>query len=354
MRVSEFDFELPDRCIALAPARPRDSARLLHVAAKGLADRGVSDLPLLLRRGDHLVLNDTKVIPARLRGVRPARGTGGGGDVGIDFTLHKRLPELNGVRWRAFARPARRLRPGDRLVFGTGFSALVETRNDSEAVLRFNLAGADFDDALKRHGAAPLPPYIARRREADESDSRDYQTVYAREAGSVAAPTAGLHFTDELFAALETAGVGRTTLTLHVGAGTFLPVAAEDTAQHVMHAEWGEIDAAEAEAINAAKREGGRVVAVGTTALRLLETAADESGTIQPFSGETDIFITPGYRFRAADLLMTNFHLPRSTLFMLVCAFAGGERMKRAYEHAIAADYRFYSYGDACLLERAE
>jgi len=369
MLVSDFDFDLPEERIALAPARPRDAARLLHVRADKAFDRAVRDLPSLLRAGDMLVLNDTKVIPAQLRGVRPARADGGGGNpVEIDVTLHKRLaPEAAaGARWRAFVRPAKRLKEGDAVDFGAGLFATVESRAEAEATLRFNVSGAEFDAALARAGAPPLPPYIARKRAPRDEDARDYQTVYADEPGSVAAPTAGLHFTDSLFAALDAKGVARETITLHVGAGTFLPVAVEDTRQHVMHAEWGEITEAQAARINAAREAGGRIVAVGTTALRLLESAAregaqtmigstsrsDDNGRIRPFARETDIFITPGYRFRAVDLLMTNFHLPRSTLFMLVCAFAGTETMKSAYKRAIDAGYRFYSFGDACLLEK--
>ncbi|MBB5519450.1 tRNA preQ1(34) S-adenosylmethionine ribosyltransferase-isomerase QueA [Amphiplicatus metriothermophilus] len=354
MRVSDFDFDLPEERIALEPARPRDSARLLHVRADGLADRVVRDLPALLRPGDLLVLNDTKVIPAQLRGRRPARTAGGGEPVEIDVTLHRRLApeEPAGARWRAFVRPAKRLREGDALDFGAGLTAVIEARSEAEAVLRFNRAGADFDAGLARAGAPPLPPYIARRRPARPEDAADYQTVYAAEPGSVAAPTAGLHFTEALLDALDKRGVRRLTITLHVGAGTFLPVTAEDTRDHVMHAEWGEITPAQAEAINAARAKGGRILAVGTTALRLLESTADREGRVRPCAEETSIFITPGYRFRAVDLLMTNFHLPRSTLFMLVCAFSGTARMKAAYAHAIKAGYRFYSYGDACLLER--
>lgn len=354
MRVSDFDFDLPEERIALEPARPRDSARLLHVRPNGLGDWVVRDLPGLLRAGDLLVLNDTKVIPAQLRGRRPARAPGGGKPVEIDVTLHKRLApeEAAGARWRAFVRPAKRLREGDALDFAGGLYATVERREEAEAVLRFNCAGADFDGALARAGAPPLPPYIARRRQPRPEDAADYQTVYASEPGSVAAPTAGLHFTEALLAALEARGVSRLTITLHVGAGTFLPVTAEDTRDHIMHAEWGEITPGQAEAINAARAKGGRIVAVGTTALRLLESAADKNGCVRPFAEETALFITPGYRFRAVDLLMTNFHLPRSTLFMLVCAFSGTERMKAAYAHALEAGYRFYSYGDACLLER--
>lgn len=355
MKVAEFDFDLPEDRIALEPARPRDSARLLHVAASGLADRIVRDLPQLLLPGDLLVLNDTKVIPAQLEGVRPARPAGGGDAVTVDVTLLKRLPPEApaGARWSAFVRPAKRLRPGDVLDFGGGFTAEVETRDAAEAILRFNVAGASFDAMLARHGKPPLPPYIARRRGYAASDVADYQTVYAEHAGSVAAPTAGLHFTDTLFSALDAHGIGWMAVTLHVGAGTFLPVVADNTADHKMHAEWGEITTVQADAINAARARGGRIVAVGTTSLRLLESAAREDGVVEPFCNETSIFITPGYRFRTVDFLMTNFHLPRSTLFMLVSAFSGLERMRAAYAHAIAAGYRFYSYGDACLLERA-
>lgn len=354
MRVSDFDFDLPESRIALEPARPRDSARLLHVSPAGVVDRVVRDLPGLLMPGDVLVLNDTKVIPAQLLGVRLARAEGGGGKVEIDVTLHRRLEDAAAAaRWKAFIRPAKRLRAGDRIDFGLDFFAEVEARDGAEATLRFNLGGADFDAALARAGVPPLPPYIARKRALTVDDTRDYQTAFAEEPGSVAAPTAGLHFTDELFAALDARGVSRVTITLHVGAGTFLPVTAEDTRDHKMHAEWGEITEGQAAAINAAREKCGRVVAVGTTALRLLESAADDSGKVRAFADETAIFITPGFRFRAVDLLMTNFHLPRSTLFILVSAFAGTERIKAAYKHAVEAGYRFYSYGDASLLEPA-
>lgn len=351
MRVDEFDFDLSEERVALHPASPRDSARLLRVQGERLEDLVVSDLPSILRPGDLLVLNDTRVIPAQLSGERAARE--GGDSVAVDVTLLKRLGDTGGARWRAFARPAKRLRAGDVINFGDGFSAEVEASEDAEAALYFNVAGAAFDLMLARHGKPPLPPYIARKRNLTGEDAENYQTVYAREAGSVAAPTAGLHFTPHLFARLSAAGVETETITLHVGAGTFLPVTAADTRDHVMHAEWGEVTAAQAERINDARAKGGRIVAVGTTSLRLLESAADEAGRILPFERETSIFITPGYSFRAVDLLMTNFHLPRSTLFMLVCALAGTETMKRAYAHAIAEGYRFYSYGDACLLERA-
>lgn len=339
MRVDLFDFDLPPDRIALRPAAPRDSARLLEVTPGGLADRLVSDLPRLLRPGDVLVFNDTRVIPAQLEGTR--------GAARIGATLHKR----EGVReWRAFIRNAKRLRDGDRLDFGAGVTALAADRGeDGSFLLRF---GGDepVELLLERAGRMPLPPYIAGRREADARDRDDYQTMFAREEGAVAAPTAALHFTPGLMTALEAAGVRHETLTLHVGAGTFLPVKAGDTADHVMHAEWGRIDAATAEGLNRVRAEGGRIVPVGTTALRLLESAAGEDGRVRPFEGDTAIFITPGYRFRATDGLMTNFHLPRSTLFMLVSALMGLETMKSAYAHAIEAGYRFYSYGDASLL----
>jgi S-adenosylmethionine:tRNA ribosyltransferase-isomerase len=352
MRVADFDFDLPENRIALRPANPRDSARLLHVDGRALGDFIVRELPLLLKRGDMLVLNDTRVIPAQLRGSRPSRDRDGE-RVEVDVTLIKRLDpeERAGARWRAFLRPAKRVKAGDKVDFGKGLAAEVERRGEADAILRFDKAGAEFDAALARTGAPPLPPYIARKRKVTPDDAVAYQTIYAAEAGSVAAPTAGLHFTHGLFERLDAAGVRRETITLHVGAGTFLPVTAEDTRDHVMHAEWGEITKEQAARINAAREAGGRIVAVGTTSLRLLESATDANGVVHPFVDETDIFITPGYRFRAVDALLTNFHLPRSTLFMLVCAFAGTDVMRRAYAHAIERDYRFYSYGDACLLE---
>jgi S-adenosylmethionine:tRNA ribosyltransferase-isomerase len=351
MRVDEFDFVLPENRIALFPANPRDAARLLHVNGGTFGDRVVRDLPSLLRAGDLLVLNDTRVIPAQLRGERAARA--GGADVCIDATLVKRLSGDGAARWQAFVRPAKRLKAGDLISFGEDFSAIVESREDGEATFRFNAGIDEFDRLLAKHGAPPLPPYIARKRAVSVDDESDYQTIYAAEAGSVAAPTAGLHFTPALLARLKDAGVNTELVTLHVGAGTFLPVTAQDTREHLMHAEWGEITESQAARIDAARASGGRVVAVGTTSLRLLESASDETGIVRPFQGETDIFITPGHRFRSVDALMTNFHLPRSTLFMLVCAFAGTKTMKRAYKHAIEKDYRFFSYGDACLLERA-
>lgn len=342
MKVDLFDFELPRACIAQRPVEPRDAARLLEVGAGGLADAHVRDLDRFLRPGDVLVVNDTRVIPSRLLGRR--------GEAKVEVTLHKR----EGLdRWAAFARPARKLKLGDVFHVADDLQAeCVEKREAGEVVLRFAVSGGDLMAALERHGMLPLPPYIERSRGSDEQDAEDYQTVFAREKGAVAAPTAGLHFTPELLSRLAERGIRRETVTLHVGAGTFLPVKADDTSDHRMHAEWGRIDAATAERLERARAEGGRVVAVGTTSLRLLESAADEAGHIRPFEGETDIFITPGYRFKAVDLLLTNFHLPRSTLFMLVCAFSGIERMKAAYAHAIAAGYRFYSYGDCCLLHR--
>ncbi len=336
MRVDAFDFDLPREAIATRPARPRDSARLLDLT-DGLFHRTVSALPDLLRPGDLMVFNDTRVIPARLVGRR--------GEARVELTLHRRRSD---ERWQAFAKPARRLRPGDTIRFAGDFSAEVEARDGPEVSLAFDRGGTALARALQSHGAMPLPPYI--RRAADERDRDDYQTVFATRDGAVAAPTAGLHFTDRLLRAIEARGVGRRFVTLHVGAGTFLPVAVDDTADHAMHAETGEIASAAAAAVNRCRQEGGRVVAVGTTVVRLLESAARPDGTVGTFTGEVDLFIEPGYRFRAVDLLLTNFHLPRSTLFMLVCAFAGTERMKAAYAEAVAAGYRFYSYGDACLL----
>ncbi len=341
MRVDLFDFELPQDRIALRPARPRDSARLLLVEGERIADHQVLDLPRLLRPGDVLVFNDTRVIPAQLEGRR--------GEASIGATLHKR----EGLRrWWAFVRNARRVRPGDQLEFGGGVEAhAVEKGADGSVLLEF--AGEEpVELLLERAGTMPLPPYIASRRAADAEDAADYQTMFAREEGAVAAPTAALHFTERLIGALDAAGIGRETLTLHVGAGTFLPVKAEDTAEHRMHAEWGRIDAATAGRLNRAKAAGGRLIAVGTTVLRLIESAAGDDGQIQPFEGDTAIFITPGYRFKAVDVLMTNFHLPRSTLFMLVSAFSGLDCMRAAYARAIETGYRFYSYGDASLLFR--
>ena len=358
MLTSLFDFDLPSECIALRPVSPRDSARLMVVRpghAPQSEDRIVRDLPDLLRAGDALVVNDTKVIPARLFGRRIGRGE----EPKIEATLHKRI---DGSRWRAFVKPGKRLQVGDIVRFGDEgkvcflgqLDASVEDKGEGgEVTLSFAFHGGVLDQAIAERGAMPLPPYIAAKRPADERDVTDYQTMFADEEGSVAAPTAALHFTPSLIERLSERGVTMHRLTLHVGAGTFLPVKGEDTAEHKMHSEWGEIDVATANSLNDVRARGGRIVPVGTTALRLLESAADESGVIRPFRGDTDIFITPGYRFRAADLMMTNFHLPRSTLFMLVSAFAGLDTMKRAYAHAIATGYRFYSYGDACLLHPA-
>ncbi len=357
MRVDLFDFELPEDRIALRPASPRDAARMLVVPAGGaFEDRIVRDLPGLLNPGDALVFNDTKVIPAQLQGLR-RRGTA---VAQIDATLHMRT---GADRWKAFLRPAKRVAVGERIRFGhSNNSCLVgaldatvaEKGDGGEALLVFDLAGPALDEALHAVGHIPLPPYIASKRPDDARDLTDYQTVYAREEGAVAAPTAGLHFTPDLFGALDRRGVERHFVTLHVGAGTFLPVKADDTQDHRMHAEVGHVEAATADALNAVKARGGRIVCVGTTSLRLIESAAGEDGSIAPWSGATDIFITPGYRFRAVDMLMTNFHLPRSTLFMLVSAFSGLERMKAAYAHAIDSEYRFYSYGDASLLARSD
>jgi S-adenosylmethionine:tRNA ribosyltransferase-isomerase len=353
-----FDFDLPQDRIALRPASPRDAARLLVVqpgAAAEHQDRIVRDLPDLLRPGDQLVVNDTKVIPAALHGRRIGRAT----EPKIAATLIKRL---DGSRWRALVKPAKKLDVGDTVRFGDEgkvcclgqLDATVEHKGErGEVTLSFAFHGPVLDQAIEERGDMPLPPYIAARRAPDDQDRADYQTRFARQEGAVAAPTAGLHFTDALAARLAARGIGLHTVTLHVGAGTFLPVSAEDTGGHKMHAEWGTIDAATADRLNAARQQGGRIVAVGTTSLRLLESAAGEDGIVRPFSAETSIFITPGYRFRAVDVLMTNFHLPRSTLFMLVSAFSGLDTMKRAYAHAIATGYRFYSYGDACLLFRA-
>lgn len=363
MRTDLFDFELPDSAIALHPAEPRDAARMLvvHPVAGScarddadLADKTVRDLPSLLAPGDALVFNDTKVIPAALSGVRMRGET----RAKVDFNLTKRVSENS---WRAFARPAKRLEPGDRVHFGHdqdscmlgALDATVAAKGEAgEVTLAFDLTGDALDDAIAAVGLMPLPPYIALKREPDARDRDSYQTIYASKEGAVAAPTAGLHFTPEVLAALEARGISRHFVTLHVGAGTFLPVKAEDTDAHVMHSEWGEVPAETAAALNAVKARGGRIVAVGTTSLRLLESAAKDDGAIAPWSGETAIFITPGYRFKAIDILMTNFHLPRSTLFMLVSAFAGLGTMRAAYGHAIRSGYRFYSYGDASLLFR--
>ena len=339
MRVDLFDFDLPQDRIALRPARPRDAARMLLVEGTRLLDRGVLDLPEILRPGDVLVFNDTRVIPAQLEGRR--------GEASVGATLHKR----EGLRsWWAFVRNAKRVRQGDMIEFAEGVKASAIERDSDGAILLHFHGHEPVELLLERAGQMPLPPYIAGKRPTDEADREDYQTMFAREAGAVAAPTAALHFTDRLIAELDARGVKRETLTLHVGAGTFLPVKSEDVAGHRMHSEWGRIDQATAERLDAVKAAGGRLIAVGTTSLRLIESAADEDGKIQPFEGDTAIFITPGYRFKAVDGLMTNFHLPRSTLFMLVSALMGRETMKTAYGHAIEQGYRFYSYGDSSLL----
>lgn len=354
-RVDDFDYELPRELIAERPVVPRDAARLLEVGER-LSDLSVRDLPALLEAGDVFVYNDTRVIPARLMGRRPGETDASGepirDEVRVEVTLHR---QVAADTWRAFARPVRRLRLGDRIVFAPGFWAVVAAKGlDGDVTLRLSVAGRALEDSLVRFGAAPLPPYIPRAGGPDERDRTDYQTMFAARPGAVAAPTAGLHFTPELMAAIEGRGVRPVAVTLHVGAGTFMPIRAEFVDQHRMHAEAGIVSPAAAEAVNAARAEGGRVVAVGSTVLRLLETAADAAGTVKAFRGESDLFVTPGYRFKVADLLVTNFHLPKSTLFMLVCAFAGTARMRAAYEHAKASRYRFYSYGDCCLIHRAE
>jgi S-adenosylmethionine:tRNA ribosyltransferase-isomerase len=356
MRTDLFDFELPTERIALRPAHPRDSARMLVVEpGASLHDRGISDLPQWLKAGDQLVVNDTKVISAQLRGRRLGRET----EPKIEATLIKRL---DGSRWQALVKPAKKLSRGDVVRFGNEgrvcllghLDAEVEDKGEDGAVtLSFSFNGPTHESAISDLGSPPQPPNIASKRAPDEHDADDYQTMFAVNEGAVAAPTAGLHFTPALEAALREHGVGLHRITLHVGAGTFLPVKADDTSEHKMHSEWGAISPATAEALNAARARGGRVVAVGTTSLRVLESAATENGEIRPFDDETAIFITPGYRFRAVDILLTNFHLPRSTLFMLVSAFSGLETMKRVYSHAIESGYRFYSYGDACLLVRS-
>jgi S-adenosylmethionine:tRNA ribosyltransferase-isomerase len=349
MKVALFDFELPNRLIAVRPLAEREAARLLVVHGDGRLDhRRIGDLPELLNRGDIVTVNDSRVIRARLTGTRPSR-TLDGPAVNIEATLHKRESPR---RFRAFVQPARRLRIGDRLAFAGGMAATVAARSGGEVVLDFDRDGAALDEAIARFGQMPLPPYIAKQRPPDAQDQMDYQTVYADQPGSVAAPTAGLHFTPALLDRLGSKGIGLARTTLHVGAGTFLPVSTEDTQDHRMHFEHATLAPAAATHLNDAHAAGGRIVAVGSTALRTLESAATPDGTLQPFSAETDIFITPGYRFRAVDVLLTNFHLPRSTLFMLVSAFMGLEVMQAAYAEAIREEYRFYSYGDACLLFR--
>lgn len=352
MRVSEFDFDLPEKLIALHPAEPRDSARLLLVRpGEALEDRHIPDLLEILQPGDVLVVNDTRVLPAELRGTRVRGET----RANVSFNLHKRV---DAHTWRAFARPAKKLALLDELELGNGQADALKARvagkgDTGEVTLEFVLGGAQLDEAIKSHGAMPLPPYIGAKRAVEERDKVDYQTVYAAEDGAVAAPTAGLHFTEKLLQQLSDRGVTMERVTLHVGAGTFLPMKVDDTDDHVMHSEWGDIDQATVERINAKRALGGRVIAVGTTSLRLLETASRATGRLQPFIGDTDIFITPGFKFRTVDILMTNFHLPKSTLFMLVSAFSGLDQMKSAYHHAIENGYRFYSYGDSSLLFRA-
>ncbi len=345
LRTEDFDYVLPERLIAQAPARPRDAARLLVVRADGLADHGVLDLPALLEPGDLLVVNDTRVIPARLHGRR--------GDARVEIMLNR---AEGGGLWQALVRNARRLKPGDLVEIegAEGCSARVIEREGGTALLDFGPDQAALAAALEQAGEIPLPPYITREAGPRAEDARDYQTIFARQPGAVAAPTASLHFTDRLLAALDARGVQRATVTLHVGAGTFLPVREDDPRKHHIHQEWAELDEAAAAAINATRSAGGRVVAAGTTALRVLETAARTSGTVAPFRGLTDLYVLPGFRFRAVDALLTNFHLPKSTLLMLVSAFAGMRRMRAAYAHAVANDYRFFSYGDGSLLFRCE
>ena len=342
MRVDQFDFELPEALIATHPVEPRDAARLLFVDGDGaLQHKTFGDLPDLLESGDLLVVNDTRVIPARL--------TGWKGEGKVEVTL---VTSLDHGRWRALGKPGRKLTPGTVVTFAEGFTgSVVEKGEGGEIILLFDTAGRSLVDLLDVHGAMPLPPYIKRKDGPDPADRHDYQTVYAAHPGAVAAPTAGLHFTDELFTRLARRGVETARVTLHVGLGTFQPIRAQDTSDHVMHAEWGRVSPETAARVNAVRQSGSRIVAVGTTSVRLLESAADEDGIIHPFEAETAIFITPGYRFRAVDLMITNFHLPKSTLFMLVCAFAGLPTMKLGYREAVAHRYRFYSYGDACLLE---
>ena len=361
MKTADFDFDLPDERIALRPAEPRESARLLVVRDGGLEDRIIRDLPDFLRPGDALVFNDTRVIPARLSGERRRPGPDGETlTVEVEATLHHRDgPDV----WSAFMKPGKRIKPGDRVRFGRSedaacdlgrLEATVEAKGEDGLItLRFDLSGPALDDAIRDVGVMPLPPYIAAKRPEDDQDRLDYQTVFAEHDGSVAAPTAGLHFTPALLEALHARGVSTHAVTLHVGAGTFLPVKVDDLADHRMHSEWGEVSADIANALNAARAAGGRIVCVGTTSLRLLESATGDDGVVRPFHGDTAIFITPGYEFRAGDVLMTNFHLPKSTLFMLVSAFAGLETMRAAYAHAVATGYRFYSYGDGSLLFRA-
>ncbi|PWK62252.1 tRNA preQ1(34) S-adenosylmethionine ribosyltransferase-isomerase QueA [Roseicyclus mahoneyensis] len=346
MKLEDFDFDLPEALIATRPARPRSSARLLHAEAGATGDRHVFDLPKILRPGDRLVLNDTRVIPARLTGQRTRQSAQGTVTARIEVTLME--PQADGT-WSALAKPLRKIKIGESIFFSNDLLAEVQAL-DEGLRLRFNLAGSDFDAALDAAGAMPLPPYIAGKRAPDARDREDYQTVWAKRAGAVAAPTASLHFDEPLIAALTHRGVDFTFVTLHVGAGTFLPVTVEDVTTHKMHAEWGEVRAAAAAEINATRAGGGRIIPVGTTALRLIESATAADGTVHPFEGDTDIFIYPGYRFRVTDGLMTNFHLPKSTLMMLVSALMGEARVRQVYAHAIAEGYRFFSYGDASLL----
>lgn len=342
MQLSTFDFDLPKERIAQDPVTPRDAARLM-VVGKELQDKKIPDLVGLLQPGDLMIFNDTRVIPAKLEGKR--------GEASIEVNLHKHNEDGS---WLAFARPAKRLRVGETFTISDDFSAMVEAKNEGEVTLRFNMEGEAFFNALQLYGKVPLPPYIARNKNPSEDDNQQYQTIYAKQEGAVAAPTAGLHFTEKLFKALDERRVKRAFVTLHVGAGTFLPVKVDNIHEHKMHSEYGVIDQQTADLINETKAKGGRVLAVGTTSLRILETVAADDGSIKHFAGDTDIFITPGYRFKLVDILLTNFHLPKSTLFMLVCAFAGIERMKSAYDHAVLQEYRFFSYGDASLLYRAE
>ena len=340
MRTDDFDFHLPDKLIAQVPAMPRDSSRLLEVKAGQLHDHKSRDLPALLQRGDLLVLNNTKVIPTRLHGNR--------GAANIEVTLHK---QISTARWLAFARPGRRLKIGDNIRFDDNFSAdVLEKRKGGEILIQFVTTISNLMQAIHERGEMPLPPYIRRLNGKSKNDSKSYQTIYAKEEGAVAAPTAGLHFTDDLFKALEKAGINRTFLTLHVGAGTFLPIKSEAVEDHQMQGEVGILNRDTAELVNSTRNAGGRVIAVGSTSLRLLESAAASNGSVSPFENETDLFISPGYRFKIVDLFFTNFHLPRSTLFLLVSAFSGADRIKSAYAHAIENEYRFYSYGDCCLL----
>lgn len=353
MRVDDFDFDLPEDRIALRPLEDRERARLLVVRQANLEDAVIADLPRLLRPGDLVVSNNTRVIPAFLKASRPPRDVGGGTmPVEIDLNLHLRIaPDI----WAAFAKPAKRLVMGDRLLIGEIpqlTATVTEKKSDGEVHLQFDKSASSLDQAIEQLGRMPLPPYISSKRAIDAQDSTDYQTIFASKDGAVAAPTASLHFTESLLARLEANQIQRAEITLHVGAGTFLPVKVDDTKDHVMHAEWGEVSQSVVEQIKQVKSNGGRVVALGTTTLRVLESAADPNGQLSPFAGETDIFITPGFRFQVVDLLLTNFHLPRSTLFMLVSAFSGLETMKSAYAHAVRSRYRFYSYGDACLLTR--